>query len=101
VQTPHPVVNWRQVRKLLSAHFANLPPGRIIEAINNGLKNDFVLQSGYSLATMLSASVLNGLLNSAGLMPRHRHRIASDAVADAGKYIARGDPFAEEGGDGD
>lgn len=66
VRTPDPLVNWGQTRKLLSGYFRKgLKPEKIIEAVNNGLKNDFVMQGGYSLATMLSSSVLNGLLNSA------------------------------------
>jgi len=75
VQTPDPIVNWVQTRRLLSTHFAKkITPDKIIEAINNGLKNDFVMQGGYSLATMLSASVLNGLLNSTGPPTGYGHR---------------------------
>ena len=92
VQTPDPVVNWGQTRKLLSTHFAKgITPDKIIGAVNGGLKNDFVMRGSYSLATMLSASVLNGLLNSTG--PPSRHRIANDEVSgDWEKYFVRDDP---------
>jgi hypothetical protein len=63
VETPEPIVNWIQTRKLLKKHFAKLKPEQIIQAINNGLKDNFILDGGYSLATMLSASVLNRLIN--------------------------------------
>ena len=66
VQTPDPFVNWVKTRSLLKRHFAKLKPEQIIAAIGNGLKNDFVMRGGYSLSTMLSDSVLNGLLNSTG-----------------------------------
>ena len=82
VRTRDPVVNWRQARKLLTAHFAaEIPPEKIVEAINNGLKDDFVMRKGYSLAMMLSATVLNGLLNSTGPPKGSPHRIASDEIA--------------------
>jgi len=103
VQTREPIVNWGQTRKLLSARFAWLPPDKIVEAINNGLKNDFVMRGGYSLATMLSASTLNGLLNSTG-PPSGRGNSPPPNLA--GKSLAglknrpRGDPdepFGEGG----
>ena len=64
VQTPDPVVTWSQTRALLKAHFEKLKPEQIIQAINNGLRDDWILKGGYSLATMLSASVLNRLINA-------------------------------------
>ena len=64
VITADPVVNWNQTRKLLKSHFEKLKPDEIIQAINNGLKDDFIMYSGYTLGTMLSASVLNRLLNT-------------------------------------
>ena len=67
VQTPNPVVNWTQTRKLLKDHFEKrkLSPEQIIKAINNGLKDDWIMSKGYSLAMMLSTSTLNKLINAA------------------------------------
>ena len=65
VKTADPVANWSQTRKLLKKHFEKLKPEQIIQAINNGLKSDWIMKGGYSLSTMLSAGVLNGLINSA------------------------------------
>jgi len=68
VNTADPVMNFPQVGTTLKRLFQDreLGPDQIILAINNGLKNDFVMNSGYSLSVMLSANVLNGLLNSRG-----------------------------------
>jgi hypothetical protein len=63
VETPEPILNWLQVRKLLKTHFEKLKPEQIMQAINNGMKDDFILNGGYSLSTMLSKSVLNRLIN--------------------------------------
>ena len=65
VKTPEPIVNWNQTRALLKKHFEKLKPEEIIQAIKNGMKDDFVMNGGYSLAVMLSASVLNKLINAA------------------------------------
>ena len=66
VTTPDPVVAWTQTRALLKRHFQRLEPERIIAALKNGLDDEFVMQGGYSLAVMLSATVLNRLMNSCG-----------------------------------
>jgi hypothetical protein len=71
VNTPEPIENWNRIRKLLKTHFAKLKPEQIIQAIDNGMKNDFVLNCGYSLSVMLSASVLNRLINT--VEPKCRH----------------------------
>jgi hypothetical protein len=66
VKTNDPVVNWNQTRSLLKKHFEKLKPDQIIQALKNGMTDDFVLNGGYSLGTILSAAVLNRLINSAG-----------------------------------
>jgi hypothetical protein len=63
VKTPDPVINWNQTRSLLKKHFEKLKPDIIIKAINNGMTNDFIMSGGYSLGTMLAATVLNRLIN--------------------------------------
>jgi hypothetical protein len=64
VKTADPVVSYIQTRALLKKHFEKIKAEQIISAINAGLHDDFIMQGGYSLATMLSASVLNRLINS-------------------------------------
>jgi hypothetical protein len=64
VKTPDPIVNWNQTRSLLKKHFEKLKPDQIIQALKNGTTDDFVLKGGYSLGTMLSAAVLNRLINA-------------------------------------
>jgi len=93
VRTRDPVVNWMQARKLLSTHFAKgIAPEKIVEAIDSGLKDDFVMRKGYSLAMLLSATVLNGLLNSTRPPKGSPHRIASDEIpGDEWRYFARDD----------
>jgi hypothetical protein len=80
VKAVNPVVNWNQTRKLLKKHFENLTAELIIQGINNGLNDDWIMNAGYSLGMMLSASVLNRLINGNGSAPQ-RHRIAADNVS--------------------
>jgi hypothetical protein len=82
VKTPDPIVNWNQIRSLLKKHFEKLKPEHIIRAINDGLKDDWVMSKGYSLTIMLSAAVLNRLVNEGKTGSRQGHRIANDNVAD-------------------
>jgi hypothetical protein len=69
VKTADPVMNWNQTRKLLKNHFQNIKPDLIIQAINNGMTDEFVLGCGYSLGTILTAAVLNRLINAGGKGP--------------------------------
>jgi len=64
VKEAKPVVNWNQSRKLLKTHFENIEPALIIKALEKGMKDDWVMKSGYSLGIMLTASVLNRLINT-------------------------------------
>jgi hypothetical protein len=41
-------------------------PDDLIGALDRGLNDTFVMQGGYSLAVMLSATVLNRLINTSG-----------------------------------
>lgn len=79
VKAINPVVNWNQTRKLLKTHFENLTAEAIIQAVNNGLNDDWIMNTGYSLGTMLSATVLNRLINSKS-SGQKRHSIASDNI---------------------
>jgi hypothetical protein len=64
VKTQDPVVNWNQTRALLKRHFSKLKPDQIITALKSGMTDDFVMSGGYSLGTILSAAVLNRLINA-------------------------------------
>ncbi|MDR2095754.1 MAG: hypothetical protein LBP76_09595 [Treponema sp.] len=64
VKTPDPIVNWNQTRALLKRHFEKLKADQIINALKNGMVDNFVVSGGYSLGTMLSAAVLNRLVNA-------------------------------------
>jgi len=80
VKATNPVVNWNQTRKQLKIHFESFNADVIIQAINNGLNDVWVVNNGYSLGTMLSAGVLNRLINGNSSGPQ-RHRIAADNVS--------------------
>jgi hypothetical protein len=80
VKTTDPVVNWKQTRAMLKTHFNKLKPEQIIQAIANGMKDDWVINNGYSLGIILSASVLNRLINAENR--KQGQRIANDNVAD-------------------
>jgi hypothetical protein len=64
VKTENPIINWTQTMALLKKHFEKLKPDEIIQAVNKGLNDDFIMQGGYSLTVMLSANVLNRLINT-------------------------------------
>jgi hypothetical protein len=82
VKTDDPVVNWNQTRALLKRHFEKLKPDQIIHALKSGMEDDFVLSGGYSLGVILSASVLNRLINAEKTGSKQGQRIANDNVAD-------------------
>jgi len=64
VETPEPINNWGQSRKLLKQHFEKkIPPDLIIKALNNAKNDKWVSEKGYSLTMMLSSGVLNNLIN--------------------------------------
>ena len=69
VKAVNPVVNWNKTRKLLKALFESLDTEIIIQAVNNGMNDDWIMNSGYSLEIMLSASVLNRLINAGQRSP--------------------------------
>jgi hypothetical protein len=65
VETQEPIINWNQTRALLKQNLARLKPEQIIQALNIGLKDEWIMSNGYSLGVMLSATVLNRLINTA------------------------------------
>jgi hypothetical protein len=79
VKALNPVVNWNQTRNLLKKLFENHTADLIIYAINNGMNDEWVVNNGYSLGIILSASVLNKLMNGNG--SAQKHKIAADNVS--------------------
>jgi len=75
VKTPDPITNWGQVRKLLKNHFVKLKPDQIIQAINSGMADEFSMKAGYSLSTMLSAAVLNRLVNAVAVSKHQQEKL--------------------------
>jgi hypothetical protein len=89
VQTPDPVVDWIQTRSNLKKLFEKgLRSEQIIQGINNGLKDTWIMGKGYSLNIMLTRSILNSLINSG---KGQKHRIANDNTTDddVNKYFRR------------
>ena len=74
VKTPDPIVNWGQTRKLLKTHFEKLKPEQIIQAVNNGMKDKWIMDHGYSLELILKSSTLNSLINATHGAPSKRHQ---------------------------
>ena len=82
LKTPDPVFNnifWIKTRKLLKNLFEQLDAETVIKALQNGLEDDWVINNGYSLGIMLSAGVLNRLINTSG-KTTSKHRIGTDNV---------------------
>jgi hypothetical protein len=84
IATPEPVVNYAQTGKLIKDHLARkITVEQLIAAINRAMNDDFILESGYTLSMILSAGMLNRLLNSKATIPRRdagaaRHSEAFD-----------------------
>ena len=93
VHTPDPVINWQQARKLLQGHFKTIPPDVIAQAVKTAAQDSFILEGGYSLTTILSATVLNRLINAHYKSPEQKQTpyrrsavIASDTMQE-GDYL--------------
>ena len=63
VQSEKPVVNWAAARRLLTMAIKNYGEEVVFVAVENSIKDDFVVQKGYSLNTILSTGVLSSLIN--------------------------------------
>jgi hypothetical protein len=59
-----PVVNWNKARALLKNLFEKLEPNTIIQGLNNAMADEWVVKNGYTLPVILSAAVLNRLINA-------------------------------------
>lgn len=63
VKTENPIINWSASRKLTSEVIKKIGADTVVIAVNKSKCNQFCIDSGYVLTTILSAKVLNGLLN--------------------------------------
>jgi hypothetical protein len=65
VTTPTPVINYGMIGKLIKHHIAdNITVEQLTGALNRAMSDTFVLGRGYTFSTILSAGVLNRLINS-------------------------------------
>lgn len=65
VTTENPVVNWQKAVVLIKGVLETIGVDNVIKGLDAGMRDDWVVSTGYSLTTVLSAGVLNRLLNSA------------------------------------
>ena len=63
LQTEKPIINWGQSRKLTRSVIDSYGLEAVLLAIERSKDNDFCINKGYSLSTILSAGVLAGLIN--------------------------------------
>lgn len=63
VYTEKPVINWAQSRRLVNNSIARFGYNTIMDAVQKSINNDFCVQKGYTLTTILSSGVLAGLIN--------------------------------------
>ena len=93
VKTSEPLINWIQSRALLKKLLEKLKPEDIAKVLAIAAEDNFILSSGYNLSTILSANVLNRLLNAHVKTPEARQspyrksaEIASDRIK-PGAYL--------------
>jgi hypothetical protein len=61
-----PIINWTVSRKLTNDAINKYGFELVLEAVKKSKDNEFCVEKGYSLTTILSAGVLAGLINSNG-----------------------------------
>lgn len=93
VKTSEPLINWIQSRALLKKLLEKLKPEDIAKVLAIAAEDNFILSNGYNLSTILSANVLNRLLNAHIKTPEARQspyrksaEIASDKIK-PGAYL--------------
>ena len=93
VKTKEPLINWIQSRSLLKNLLEKLKPEDIAKVLAIAAEDNFILSGGYNLNTILSANVLNRLLNAHVKTPEARQspyrksaEIASDRIK-PGAYL--------------
>lgn len=66
VKTEKPIVNYSQATKLINGLLKSLSRYDIIKALDKALLDDWIVNGGYCLTTILSANCMNKLLNGLG-----------------------------------
>lgn len=61
-----PIINWTVSRKLTNDAIKKYGFDMVLEAVKKSKDNQFCIEKGYTLTTILSAGVLAGLINSSG-----------------------------------
>lgn len=89
VQSETPIVNWSQARRLETNLLKTYGKETLINAIKKASENDFILNHGYCLTTILSAGVLSGLVNGIDTKPKNKTIIG----VGVDKYIDNGVDF--------
>lgn len=82
LKIPKPCVNWGQCRKLERERITEYGLEKILTALEKAMQDDFCVQKGYSLSTILSAGMLNSLLNGNGWKHDQRAIDSVDRVTD-------------------
>ena len=71
VRSQQPVINWVASRKLTNETIKKYGVDMVIEAVKKSIDNQFCIEKGYSLTTILSAGVFAGLVNGSS-QPKKR-----------------------------
>lgn len=72
-----PIINWLASRKLTNDAIEKYGFNLVLEAVKKSKDNEFCIEKGYSLTTILSAGVLAGLINSNG---KKRKGVVDDGI---------------------
>lgn len=70
LRSPNPVMNWTVSRKITKEVIAKYGLETVIYAVRKSIDNNFCIQKGYSLTTILSSGVLSELINGGRDPPR-------------------------------
>jgi hypothetical protein len=59
-----PIVNWGHCRRQINNLFdKNISPDRLVTVVNKALRDDWILEHGYSLEKILTYSYVNSIIN--------------------------------------
>lgn len=82
VKTEKPVINWQQSRKLTKDALDKYGLDTVLDAVRKSIDNDFCVQKGYVLTTILSSGVFAGLVNGNDWKHNQRAIDSVDKVTD-------------------
>jgi len=64
LNSPNPIINWSASRKLTKDCLSKYSFETVLKAVKNSVNNDFCINKGYCLTTILSSGVLASLVNN-------------------------------------